>query len=386
VMAWVAGLSINRAFDLPKADTFGKIDAYAQITGQDGTIKTSTVPKDFNPVWNQQANLSFQTNAFQIQVFDYDSTSSDDLVGVADVELDRLTVGQPAVIPIKVVGGKKTGEARIEIVLLWRILGPDALTRRLEGAGAKVFRIIEGDRVTVFTPALMLHCPNVFIGIKYEKHGKGDVLVLETEDHPEKYLGLSGLETSRGETKLRRQTLKQIKMIGPGLAMKVETKIDDIMLHSVQALSILCSDSSQEYHDNFGAVTRGHGWQGALSYPAAKASLKDVRCDDKHQTIYFDEPLFVFKNDWDSDNADLAICMRADQAASGLVADIEHKSTSKRTLKFFAPPHDVIGQLIGHRASIDDLPLPCSHADIMLTVRRLSNTQVVPIHQILPLW
>ena len=47
------------ANNLPKMDTFGKIDAYAKFTNQKGkSAKTKTINKDYSPVWDEKVRLS----------------------------------------------------------------------------------------------------------------------------------------------------------------------------------------------------------------------------------------------------------------------------------------------------------------------------------------
>lgn len=53
-----------------------------------------------------------------------------------------------------------------------------------------------------------------------------------------------------------------------------------------------------------------------MNYSTAKKALKNVVCDDKHESIYFLTPYACLKHDFDSNNVDINFSVYSDKFAS----------------------------------------------------------------------
>lgn len=91
---------------------------------------------------------------------------------------------------------------------------------------------------------------------------------------------------------------------------------------------------------------------------------------------------FVFKHDFDSDNADMDAYCLSMAAENGVVVDISHTSTSKRSHKF--QNKQLLGMSVSQCASLDDLPTPLKHKDLHVTVMMLTNETQVQLAQMFP--
>nr|CAG4708137.1 unnamed protein product [Naegleria fowleri] len=93
-------MKIHCGRNLPKADTFGTIDAYAVVhipllnTNDVGSLsraihKTKIIPNQVDPVWKfriYQHDVDLSKN-IEIQIFDHDSLSENDLVATCEIPL-----------------------------------------------------------------------------------------------------------------------------------------------------------------------------------------------------------------------------------------------------------------------------------------------------------
>ena len=96
-------VTVVEAKDLPAMDLFGGTDAYClvflsepygeSVTGA-VTFRTETIRNSLNPVWNADIELPIMPGAvaLTIAIFDFDSVTSDDMVGVVHVHLAELDV------------------------------------------------------------------------------------------------------------------------------------------------------------------------------------------------------------------------------------------------------------------------------------------------------
>jgi hypothetical protein len=96
-------VTVVEAKDLPAMDLFGGTDPYClvflsepygeSVTGA-VTFRTETILNNLNPVWNADMELPIMPGAaaLTIAIFDFDSVTSDDLVGVVHVHLAELEV------------------------------------------------------------------------------------------------------------------------------------------------------------------------------------------------------------------------------------------------------------------------------------------------------
>jgi len=105
-----SGMSVNidivQGQNLARKDLFSKSDPYCTISIHHraslslfgNTHRTSTIPNNQNPYWNQQFNLPVsnpETDVIKIKVYDHDPLSFDDLIGEVDIPLLGLMNGMP---------------------------------------------------------------------------------------------------------------------------------------------------------------------------------------------------------------------------------------------------------------------------------------------------
>ena len=96
-------VSVVEARGLPAMDILGATDPYAlvflsepfsdSVTGP-VTFRTETISNNRNPVWNADFELPLfpQAETLTVAVFDHDSITKDDLIGVCNVHLSELEV------------------------------------------------------------------------------------------------------------------------------------------------------------------------------------------------------------------------------------------------------------------------------------------------------
>ncbi|RDX92227.1 putative ADP-ribosylation factor GTPase-activating protein AGD13, partial [Mucuna pruriens] len=67
-------------------------DPYVVLNLGQQTVQTTIIPSNLNPVWNEEYMLSVPEDYGQmkLKVFDYDTFSSDDIMGEADIDLQSL--------------------------------------------------------------------------------------------------------------------------------------------------------------------------------------------------------------------------------------------------------------------------------------------------------
>ncbi|KAL2341546.1 hypothetical protein Fmac_009486 [Flemingia macrophylla] len=67
-------------------------DPYVVLSLGQQTVQTTVIPSNLNPVWNEEYMLSVPEHYGQmkLKVFDYDTFSSDDIMGEADIDLQSL--------------------------------------------------------------------------------------------------------------------------------------------------------------------------------------------------------------------------------------------------------------------------------------------------------
>jgi len=385
-------MRVIRASDLPKTDRFiGKIDPYVILSSSSGKARTSTINRDYNPVWNEVINLKSGDAELQIDLFDEDVVSSDDLVGTCRIPLiSSMPVGKPQSFDLQILKGKEKGRARVEVMLLWKIRTPRAIASRMPSA------FIRSNDVVVTRVPDMPGQDAIYVSVEFEKGGlRVDVRVLETSlpsSLRSLWVQIFGGNEKGKPTKLRYQEFTNAPKLINGVMTWRETKIDDVPIHLVTGLQIRISQvESVVYDSTLNSLAQEHGWQGSLSYTEARRTLRNCKFDDSSKKAFFIEESrgFAFQNDWDSDNCDLAVFAFSNFSSAGCVVDMTHQKTTKRTHRIYQAhlPKHVLGFAMGQEAELDDLPLPCSLNDVKICVRRLSQNGALtlPLSSIFPL-
>ncbi|KAF1330764.1 C2 domain-containing protein, partial [Globisporangium splendens] len=92
-MPYKVEVTVAKAADLPAADFNGKSDPYVVLTLGEHTRKSSVVPANLNPTWDQKFWFLTEDPAFavlDVQVFDHDRFTKDDLIGSTTIALSQF--------------------------------------------------------------------------------------------------------------------------------------------------------------------------------------------------------------------------------------------------------------------------------------------------------
>lgn len=97
-MPFKVEVTVVKAVDLPAADLNGKSDPYVVLTVGDHTRKSSIVSANVNPVWEPAEKFWFLTDdanfaVLDVQVFDHDRFTKDDLIGSTSISLGQFVGG-----------------------------------------------------------------------------------------------------------------------------------------------------------------------------------------------------------------------------------------------------------------------------------------------------
>jgi len=85
---------VHRADDLPRMDLNGKADPYVVLTYGDKKEKTKSCKNTLDPVWDHELFLDveeFGENQIKIEVFDKDRLGKDELMGLTNVDVRRIS-------------------------------------------------------------------------------------------------------------------------------------------------------------------------------------------------------------------------------------------------------------------------------------------------------
>jgi hypothetical protein len=79
---FTVSITAVKATQLPKKDTFGKIDAYVKLEHSGGTFQTEVIKKDYNPSWNHQfpPMVLGPKDKFTLSIWDWDKATAHDKV------------------------------------------------------------------------------------------------------------------------------------------------------------------------------------------------------------------------------------------------------------------------------------------------------------------
>ncbi|XP_042520157.1 ADP-ribosylation factor GTPase-activating protein AGD12-like isoform X2 [Macadamia integrifolia] len=87
-------------------------DPYVVLTLGQQKVQTQVVKSNLNPVWNEDLMLSVPHNfgAVKLQVYDYDTFSADDIMGVAEVDIQPLITSAMAFGDPNMFGNMQIGK------------------------------------------------------------------------------------------------------------------------------------------------------------------------------------------------------------------------------------------------------------------------------------
>ncbi|KAM2799675.1 hypothetical protein COP1_004485 [Malus domestica] len=87
-------------------------DPYVILTLGKQTIRTTVIKSNLNPIWNEELMLSVpeRFGALQLQVFDHDTFSADDIMGEAEVDLQPLITSAMAFGDAGMFGNMQIGK------------------------------------------------------------------------------------------------------------------------------------------------------------------------------------------------------------------------------------------------------------------------------------
>jgi len=95
----VLKLGVLEAKELPKVDTFGKIDSYITMNWHNSTkkYKTQVIEKNFEPQWNAQFSLrvtDISKDVLELTLKDYDKGSKNDPISTYQIKASELVPGE----------------------------------------------------------------------------------------------------------------------------------------------------------------------------------------------------------------------------------------------------------------------------------------------------
>ncbi|XP_043688571.1 ADP-ribosylation factor GTPase-activating protein AGD12-like isoform X3 [Telopea speciosissima] len=87
-------------------------DPYVVLTLGQQTVQTQVIKSNLNPVWNEDLMLSVPQNfgAVKLQVYDYDTFSADDIMGVAEIDIQPLITSAMAFGDPNMFGNMQIGK------------------------------------------------------------------------------------------------------------------------------------------------------------------------------------------------------------------------------------------------------------------------------------
>lgn len=97
-MSYNVEVTLVKAADLPAADLNGKSDPYVVFTLGEHSRKSAVVAANLNPVWEPAPKFYFLTDdprfaVLDVQVFDHDRFTKDDLIGSTSISLGQFFNG-----------------------------------------------------------------------------------------------------------------------------------------------------------------------------------------------------------------------------------------------------------------------------------------------------
>lgn len=97
-MSYNVEVTLHKAADLAAADLNGKSDPYVVFTLGEHSRKSAVVSANLNPVWEPAPKFWFLTDdprfaVLDVQVFDHDRFTKDDLIGSTTISLGQFFNG-----------------------------------------------------------------------------------------------------------------------------------------------------------------------------------------------------------------------------------------------------------------------------------------------------
>merc|ERR1719410_1185589 len=111
-------ITVKKAKDLVKADTFGKSDPFCKVIANKQSWTTKTIEKNLNPEWNENTQFVFFEAVKQVkfEVYDWDKGSKHDLIGCYTLDTASFyTPGNEGFKGWKTLQDTKSGSIEIEV-------------------------------------------------------------------------------------------------------------------------------------------------------------------------------------------------------------------------------------------------------------------------------
>jgi len=112
-----AKVTVHKATDVPKMDTFGWADPYVKFKGATTQVqygKSSTIKKEKNPVWNDAVAVINRDTVVRIKLYDQDMTK-DDVIGEVKVDIREAVDNVPMQVMTK--QGQRVGETKLWVTV-----------------------------------------------------------------------------------------------------------------------------------------------------------------------------------------------------------------------------------------------------------------------------
>lgn len=115
-------ISVRNALNLQGGGWFDKLDPYAVVKfkGAKAEFRTSVLQDaGADPTWDCEGALVYQgETAIEIQVWDYDKYSADDLVATGIIQVEQFCTGFEGMVPLSLPGEKKKKSLKQSMIVI----------------------------------------------------------------------------------------------------------------------------------------------------------------------------------------------------------------------------------------------------------------------------
>jgi len=383
-------MKLHSGKNLPKADTFGSIDAYAKviiplIVGGTATHTTKVVNNNFDPEWKfriYQHDVDISKN-IRIEVWDHDAISSSDLVCNQEIPLSGLAIPihrrEYALNPVGKFMPHRSGSPSVVVASMAIGSSLEFVADLLQQRGVAVQKDIFKKNL-VFP----LGFSNLAMKISMKKHVKISVLDCNVVRNLVVNFEIPGKDFRSKIT--FHKTPKQIKGFTVMREVKLKKAIN-LLKGQFPAIKLVVSPFTPVEKIKYSDITHKHGWAGVLDYKAAKKTLNNIIPDDRHESIYMIEKYFYLKCDWDSSNSDQRVGLLDPYRSQGYHIEITHSDKASSEIEYYAAPKRLLetDQYCGAISEVNDLSYPVMHSAMSIELLQKTQPLYYDLYQLAPI-
>ncbi|CAB3408195.1 unnamed protein product [Caenorhabditis bovis] len=118
VVTLLLEVRLNRGEELPVKDASGSSDPYVKFRYKEAIVyKSNTIFKNLNPCWDEDFQMIVDdvTSPLKIEVFDFDRFCTDDFMGSAEVELEKIKWSTPTELVLNLVDESLMPAGRVSL-------------------------------------------------------------------------------------------------------------------------------------------------------------------------------------------------------------------------------------------------------------------------------